>query len=70
VAKAVSNISLMTEFVKENYLVICGSAYNRKLVAVLINCQEVSMNCPHLKTAEQRLINLKASMIHIRFKLL
>jgi hypothetical protein len=37
-----SNISLMTDFVKENY---CELVYNCQLGALLINCHEV--DCPN-----------------------
>jgi hypothetical protein len=35
-------------FVKENYWVIRELLCNSKLVAILINCREVSITCSHL----------------------
>jgi hypothetical protein len=47
----VSDISLMTDFVKENYWVICESVCNSRinLVVFSINCHSVSIKCPHLQ---------------------
>jgi hypothetical protein len=39
-AKAMSYAPQMTDFVTENYWVICEPACDSKLVAVLINCRE------------------------------
>jgi hypothetical protein len=38
-----SYISVMTDFVKENYWVICEPVYNSMLVTCLINCHKVPL---------------------------
>jgi hypothetical protein len=37
----------MADLVKENYCVISKLVYNSRLVAFLISCQGVSINCPY-----------------------
>jgi hypothetical protein len=46
--KQCQNISLLTDFITENYWVASGSVCNSKLVAFLIHCHEVSINYPYL----------------------
>jgi hypothetical protein len=52
----VSNISLITDFVEENSSVAGEPVCDSKLVACLINSQEVSINCPHLDPCGPRVV--------------